>query len=55
MNLQQIIMVILQYSKNNHLCIHSAIAPGVLQYIGIILKRLKHESHRLCGVSCHCW
>jgi len=53
MNFQQIVMIILQYSKNDKLSIHNAVAPGVLQYIGIIFKRFEDESHRLRYMSCH--
>ena len=55
MDFQQIIMIILQYSKNNKLCVHDAIAPGVLQYIGLISERFKHKSHRLRRMGCHRW
>lgn len=54
MDCQQIIVIILQYSKYNELCIHNAVAPGILHDIGIILESWKHEIHRLCYVSCHC-
>ena len=45
MNFQQIIVIILQYSQNNQLSIHDTVAPGILQYIGLIFKCFKHERH----------
>ena len=54
MNCQQIVVIILQYSKNNELCIHNAVAPGILHDIGIISESWEHEIHCLGCVSCHC-